>query len=67
MDVKEAVATAKKYVTEVFEGEDLADMGLEEVVFDDEADIWKVTIGFMHSSSLVLQDRNCNHSIPVFM
>ena len=46
MDVKEAVATAKKHVAEVFEGEDLADVGLEEVVFDDEADVWKVTIGF---------------------
>ena len=46
MDVKEAVATAKEYVTEIFAGEDLADVGLEEVVFDDEADVWKVTIGF---------------------
>ena len=46
MDVKEAVATAKKHVAEVFEGEDLADVGLEEVVFDDEEDVWKVTVGF---------------------
>lgn len=46
MDVKEAVVTAKKYVTEIFEGEDLADLGLEEVVFDDKAKVWKVTVGF---------------------
>ena len=46
MDVKEAVATAKRYVMEIFEGEDLADMGLEEVVFDDAAGVWEVTIGF---------------------
>lgn len=46
MDVKEAVATAKKFVTEIFEGENLADVGLEEVVFDDGAKVWKVTVGF---------------------
>ena len=46
MDVKEAVAKAKKHVAEVFEGEDLADVGLEEVMFDDEEDVWKVTVGF---------------------
>lgn len=46
MDVKQAVATAKEYVTDIFAGEDLADVGLEEVVFDDEAKVWKVTVGF---------------------
>lgn len=46
MDVKEAVATAKKFVTDIFEGENLADVGLEEVVFDDGAKVWKVTVGF---------------------
>ena len=46
MDVKEAVKTAKDYVTELFEGEDLENVGLEEVLFDDEAEVWKVTVGF---------------------
>jgi len=35
MDVKEAVALAKKYVGEVFAGEPMSDVGLEEVEFDD--------------------------------
>ena len=46
MDVKEAVKTAKTYVTELFEGEGLENVGLEEVLFDDEAGVWRVTVGF---------------------
>ena len=46
MDVKEAVKTAKVYVTDLFEGEDIENMGLEEVLFDDGAGVWKVTVGF---------------------
>jgi hypothetical protein len=46
MDVKEAVALAKKYVAEVFAGEPINDVGLEEVEFDEGAGIWSVTIGF---------------------
>ena len=46
MDVKEAVKTAKAYVADLFEGEGLESIGLEEVVFEDEADVWKITIGF---------------------
>lgn len=46
MDVKEAVKTAKVYVMDLFEGEDLENVGLEEVLFDDEAGVWKVTVGF---------------------
>lgn len=46
MDVKEAVALAKKYVDEVFAGEPISDVGLEEIEFDDVAGIWSITIGF---------------------
>lgn len=46
MDVKEAVGTAKTYVEELFRGEGLENIGLEEVVFEEEADVWKITIGF---------------------
>ena len=46
MDVKEAVKTAKSYVADLFEGEGLENIGLEEVVFEDGADVWKVTVGF---------------------
>lgn len=46
MDVKEAVRTAREYVTETFADEDIRYVGLEEVTFDDAAGAWKVTIGF---------------------
>ena len=46
MDVKEAVRKAKDYVGEMFEGENLQNVGLEEVTFDDLSDRWLVTVGF---------------------
>ena len=46
MDVKEAVETAKGYVTGVYAGEDIANLGLEEVEFDDQSRAWCVTLGF---------------------
>ncbi len=46
MDVKEAVSTAKAYVADVFSDEQPTNIGLEEIVFDDKAGAWKITIGF---------------------
>ena len=46
MDVKEAVAVAKGYLTNLYSGEDISDVGLEEVEFDELSDQWSVTIGF---------------------
>jgi hypothetical protein len=46
MDVKEAVRAAKQYVQEVFADEGISDVGLEEVEFNDQAEEWRVTIGF---------------------
>ena len=46
MDVKEAVRTAKSYVADLFEGEDIMDVGLEEVKFDEHQNSWVVTVGF---------------------
>ena len=46
MDVKEAVRTAKSYVADLFEGEEVADVGLEEVKFDEHQNSWVVTVGF---------------------
>ena len=46
MDVKEAVQKAKEYLADLFEGEEIEYVGLEEVEFDDEAEQWKITIGF---------------------
>ena len=46
MDVKEAVALAKQCVREVFGDEQILDLGLEEVEFDDSSDNWLITVGF---------------------
>ena len=41
MNVKEAVRAANKYITELFADEEVQDLGLEEVVFDETANAWK--------------------------
>ena len=46
MDVKDAVKTAKEYLADLYEGEQITDVGLEEVVFEDLSNHWKITIGF---------------------
>lgn len=46
MDVKEAMEKAKTYFSDAFAGEDLWEIELEEVEFDYEVDVWKITIGF---------------------
>lgn len=46
MDVKQAVHLAKHYITDLYSDENLTNLGLEEVEFDDKADLWNVTIGF---------------------
>ena len=46
MEVKEAVARAKRYVGDLFAEEQPSDLGLEEVEFDDASGEWRVTIGF---------------------
>ncbi|MYB48922.1 MAG: hypothetical protein F4X72_06575 [Dehalococcoidia bacterium] len=46
MDVKAAVKIAKTQVADLFADEEIVDIGLEEVEFDDSVGIWIVTIGF---------------------
>ena len=46
MDVKEAVAAAKKYIAELFAQENITRLGLEEVEFDEQEGEWRVTVGF---------------------
>lgn len=46
MSVKDAVRRAKEYVAETFAEESIEHLGLEEVVFDEVEQIWKVTVGF---------------------
>lgn len=46
MDVKQAIGVAKHSVDEIFAGEPIIDLGLEEVEFDDNSGIWLITYGF---------------------
>jgi hypothetical protein len=46
MDVKEAVAAAKKFIAELFAQENITRLGLEEVEFDEQEGEWRVTVGF---------------------
>ena len=46
MDVKAATHTARGYITDVFAGEEISQLGLEEVVYDTDTDQWRITFGF---------------------
>ncbi len=46
MDVKQAARTARDYITDLFADENVQNIGLEEVEFDDIGKIWNITIGF---------------------
>jgi hypothetical protein len=49
MDAKEAVSLAKDHISYLFGQEDLSNLGLEEVEYDDASDQWRVTVGFSRS------------------
>ena len=46
MDIKEAVKTAKQHVVELFDGEGIYYVGLEEIKFEPNSHEWLVTVGF---------------------
>ena len=43
---REAIQTARQYVTELYEDEDLTNIGLEEIEYHEAGDYWTVTLGF---------------------
>ena len=46
MTPKEAVAEAKSWIADVFAAENISDIRLEEIRFDDAKHHWLITIGF---------------------
>ena len=47
MVAREAVQTAKEYILSIFEDEEIVEVGLEELEFEEgDSGVWKVTIGF---------------------
>lgn len=69
MEVKEAVKTAKKYIVDLFDDEEITDIGLEEVDLGMGLSDWKVTIGFFrrrkHQNPLLTALQNPNRSYKV--
>lgn len=50
MDVKEAVAKAKSYLSAVFSEENVSELRLEEVEYDRRDHAWLITLGLMRPS-----------------
>ena len=46
MDVREAITKAKEYLILVYADENISNVGLEEVEFDERSQKWNVTLGF---------------------
>jgi hypothetical protein len=46
MEVKDAVKLAKAYVADIFEDENIREIGLEETEFVDDKGLWLITVGF---------------------
>ena len=46
VDVKNAVKIAKDYIRESFSTDDVKNIGLEEISFDEASNCWNITVGF---------------------
>lgn len=46
MDVREAVSLAKQHLANLLSDEQIMNLGLEEVEYDDQNGVWCVTLGF---------------------
>lgn len=46
MDAKDAVKSAKRYVSEMLAEEGIVNLGLEEIERDDAEQTWNITLGF---------------------
>ena len=49
MEPKDAILAAKAYVKDIFAADGAMNIGLEELRFDEQRDLWFVTIGFTRS------------------
>ena len=49
MEVKEAVARARAYLSDLYAEEGIENLGLEEVEFDADKNTWRITLGFIRS------------------
>lgn len=47
MEAKEASRFAKAYIADLFKDEKVEHVGLEEIEFDENNHVWRVTVGFL--------------------
>lgn len=46
IDVTNAVKLARQYANDFYQDENIKNLGLEEVLFDEEANEWRITLGY---------------------
>ena len=46
IDVTDAVKYARKLANDLYQDEDIKNLGLEEVIFDESSNEWRVTLGY---------------------
>lgn len=46
IEVTQAVRLARQYANDFYQDEDIKNLGLEEVVFDDDSKEWRITLGY---------------------
>ncbi|MEY9605317.1 hypothetical protein ABIF74_010009 [Bradyrhizobium japonicum] len=46
VDMKTAIAMAKRHLQELTEGEEIQNVGLEEISYDDKTERWEVLLGY---------------------
>ena len=46
IEVTEAVKLARQFAADLFEGENIKNLGLEEVVFEESDNEWRITLGY---------------------
>lgn len=57
MDVKQAIALGREYITDLFDDEEIMDPILAEAKFDYCSKVWKITVGFTRPWERVFVDR----------
>jgi hypothetical protein len=50
MEVGEAINQAKQAFSQIFAGEKISDITLEEVNYDEATNVWEITLGFTRQS-----------------
>lgn len=58
MNAREAGRKAKQHIAELLSDENITEIGLEEIEYEDEENIWLVTVGFFRPWHKGVEERN---------